>query len=241
MAKRLVFFVTHQIDSYKREEFFDFTWYPGLAISQKQKSIRALHSAIQQKHPNAKILEISSKSEMALGRELSAFNLSFYPKNYTQKVSVEVAFQASKVFENGGPFIDILSKSSFEAKKDTRLRNSGKLIGFNFFGEKWPLTPTTIFYDWLYMTALDTNPQLSNAVLKYNCFTDIEFNHEKSLNCQARTVALYVSIMYKKQSTVLKTKDSFINFFIKNNIKTLLLPEDSTPKSKKIQEQYLLL
>ena len=36
--------------------------------------------------------------------------------------------------------------------------------------------------------------QLKNAILRYNAFTDIEFNPVKSLNCQARSLAIYVSL-----------------------------------------------
>lgn len=64
-----------------------------------------------------KILEISSKSLTSLGVELSAFNLKIITKKLQKSFSVECAFQASKVFENGGPFIDLLDKTSIEAKK----------------------------------------------------------------------------------------------------------------------------
>ena len=38
---------------------------------------------------------------------------------------------------------------------------------------------------------------VNNELIKYNAFTDIEFNDEKSKNCQARSVAIAVSL-YKK-------------------------------------------
>lgn len=31
----------------------------------------------------------------------------------------------------------------------------------------------------------------------YNVFTDIEFNHKKSINCQARSAAIFVSLKRK--------------------------------------------
>jgi type I restriction enzyme M protein len=65
-----------------------------------------------------------------------------------KKYSVESAFQASKVFEFGGPYKDILDKTSREAKKDPRLKNSGKLKFFNFGNRKFELVPTTYFYNW---------------------------------------------------------------------------------------------
>ena len=42
---------------------------------------------------------------------------------------------------------------------------------------------------------LDTS--LSREILKYDAFTDIEFNPLKSVNCQAKACALYVSL-YKR-------------------------------------------
>jgi hypothetical protein len=141
-------------------------------------------------HP---LLEISTKSDELLGKGLSAFNL----KTETEigKISVEVAFQGSKVFEQGGPYTDIYKKDSVAAKKDQRIRESGKLIGFNYFGQEWPLVPKTAFYDWLYLTALSSHQDFLKILFKYKGFTDIEFNPQKSINCQARTVALLVSLL----------------------------------------------
>ena len=65
----------------------------------------------------------------------------------------------------------------------------------NRYGDdEWPLIPRTRFYDWLYITALSQNKELSEAVINYNAFTDIEFNPRKSINCQARSAAIYVSL-----------------------------------------------
>ena len=107
---------------------------------------------------------------------------------------VECAFQGSKVFELGGPFIDLFGKTSREAKRDERLRSSGRLIGFRFFKDKWNLEPQTAFYDWLYINALKKNPEVTEQLLDYSAFTDIEFNPERSINCQAYSVALYISL-----------------------------------------------
>lgn len=40
---------------------------------------------------------------------------------------------------------------------------------------------------------LNQNPKLAKELLKFNAFTDIEFNPKKSYNCQAYTAALYIS------------------------------------------------
>jgi hypothetical protein len=192
MANRPVFVPRRSKTAFVAEIPIEFKWYAGLAVSQKQKSIMSLHNAARGRLPASRILEISSKSPEAIGVRLSAFNLSLPLDGRT--VSVEVAFQSGKIFERGGPYFDLLEKPSREAKGDPRLRESGRLIGFNFGGETWPIEPRTAFYDWIYLQALKANPGLASQIASYEAFTDIEFNPEKSLNCQARSAALYLSL-----------------------------------------------
>ena len=54
------------------------------------------------------------------------------------------------------------------------------------------------FYSWLYFIALNQNEKLKVEILNYEAFTDIEFNPEKSLNCQAYSAALYSSMVKNK-------------------------------------------
>lgn len=194
MAERPVFIPSTSADFLVETKFVTFNWFPGFAVSQKQKSIISLHENIKTSLNNEKILEISSKSLTAEGIEASAFNLMIETKKYSRRFSVECAFQASKVFVNGGPYVDILEKTSREAKKDERLKISGRLKEFQFYKDHWPLEPKTLFYDWLYINALSKNKSLAESILNYECFTDIEFNHERSINCQAYSAALYVSL-----------------------------------------------
>ena len=175
------------------EELVDFKWSPGMAVVQKQKSIRSLHEAAIELGVTS-LLEVSSKSENELGVKLSAFNLNIITKKNKQVFSVETAFQGSKVFEKGGPYVDLLKGTSKDAKKDIRLKESGNLTGFCFFGMDFPLRPRTYFYDWLYINALNKDEFLREEVLNYRGFTDIEFNPKKSINCQAYSVALFVSL-----------------------------------------------
>lgn len=111
-----------------------------------------------------------------------------------KKIPFENIFQSSKVFENGGPYRDLLHVSSKEAKKDYRLRNSGKLIAFDFDGKSYPLTPMTAFFDYLYCKTLFDNPALWGALYDYSFFTDIELNPKRSKNCQARSVAIFLAL-----------------------------------------------
>ena len=84
-----------------------------------------------------------------------------------------------------------------EAKRDERLRNSGSLRAFRYQNEDFPLIPKTVFYDFIYITAIKKSflTDEINAISNYNYFTDIEFNPAKSINTQARTVAMIKLIL----------------------------------------------
>ena len=197
MAQRLVFYSTAADDlMVYKEELTSFTFYSGFAISQKQKSINSLHESIRSAHPVAKPLDISSKSEDALGVSLSAFNLFYRDDETSETYKLENVFQSSKVYESGGPYIDLLHVSKKKKKKDTRHHTSGVLKCFRLKDWECPLEPKTMFYDWLYCKSLSQNPVLTKALIAggYDAFTDIEFNHNKSLNCQARAVAIFVTL-----------------------------------------------
>lgn len=195
--------VTHHIE---------FQWFPGMAKSQAQKSIASLHAAAKERLKVERVLEISSKSKDEAGVSLSAFNLMIRTVRYQREFSLECAYQASKVFERGGPFTDLLEVSSIDAKRDPRLNQHGRLVKFRFFGVDWPLQPRTAFYDWLYINALHKQPELAEIVLGYRAFSDIAFNPERSINCQAYAAALYVSLHSRGLLTdqVLKDQASYM-------------------------------
>lgn len=79
---------------------YEFQWFSGFSLAQKQRSIDALHNAIVFMNKEANPLEISTKGTIDLGIKLSAFNLKL--NGYT----LENIFQSSKVFSNGGPYRD---------------------------------------------------------------------------------------------------------------------------------------
>jgi hypothetical protein len=188
----------------------EFEWFPGFAISQAQKSIKSLHSSAK-KSGIIPILEISTKSNSIDGRSLSAFNLNLTLQG-NKKTTLECVFQGSKVFENGGPFSNLYSVSSIEAKRDRRLQNSGKLIEFNLLGDIFPINPQTVFYDWLYINALSENKVIAEKLLDYSGFSDIAFNPKKSINCQARSAALFVALSnLGKLQEVLESKNKFLS------------------------------
>lgn len=196
-----------------------FKYYSGFAVSQKQKSIKSLHENIMKMDSTLKILEISTKSENPLGVALSAFNLKFFDNNSVEYYPIENVFQSSKVFENGGPYRDLLNMHPREAKRDDRLKTSGKLKHFEYNNVIWDLEPKTMFYDWLYISALYKRSELAEKIQRYNAFTDIEFNQEKSLNCQARAAAIFVQISKMGlTSEFINDKDFFKTIYSTNKI-----------------------
>lgn len=93
MAHRPVFGIAEKPPFYF-EESTEFVFNAGFSLSQKQKNIHAIHENYSAVHDDARILEISSKSENIIGIQLSAFNL---PINVGDVLTtVEVAFQSGK-------------------------------------------------------------------------------------------------------------------------------------------------
>jgi hypothetical protein len=189
----------------------NFEWFPGMAKIQAQKSIASLHKEAKEQVGVGRILEISSKSTDELGVSLSAFNLMIRtPKG--REYSLECAYQSAKVFEHGGPFLDLREMSSVSAKRDPRLLQCGRLTKFTIYGVDWDLQPRTAFYDWLYINALHKHSDLAERVLDFEAFSDIAFNPERSVNCQAYSAALYVSLHKRGllTSDVLGSKELYL-------------------------------
>lgn len=198
MASRIVFLPKYE-DPWYEEKIVTFEWVPGMAKSQARKSIGNLHEAAQKQLELRNPLEISTKSNTDLGVSLSAFNLKLDVD--THLVSIESAYQSSKIFKNGGPFKDILSLNSYDAKKDERLKNSGQLMGFEFEGNEWNVTNSPNFYDYLYIRAL-TDFEDKKMIQEFDSFTDIAFSQTSlkyknnlSFNCQARSAAIYLGFL----------------------------------------------
>ena len=188
----------------------EFQWNSGLSAAQKKKNVAALHQAFVARFPEKKVLEISSKSSEDLGVKLSAFNLTKFVPSLGKAVPVECVYQGSKVFAVGGPYTDLYTATSRAAKGDDRLRQSGELRRFSFEGKEFPLKAGSAFYDWLYVNALMEHPELSEPLLGYDGFTDIEFNPNKGVACQANAAALYVSLHRQGLLEQCRDFDSFL-------------------------------
>lgn len=179
-----------------QETEIEFTWYMGMSTEVRRKSIQNLHEKCRS-IGFTNVLEASSKSKQKLGIQLSAFflkNILGYP--------VENIFQSSKVFKDGGPYRDLLHVPPNTAKKDPRLKNSGPLTEFTLNKIDFPLEPKSLFYDWVYVNVLfsERNTHLRDEFFssRFDAFSDIEFNPSKSFSCQARTLALCVSLYNNK-------------------------------------------
>lgn len=205
MAKRPAFFIRQEKVV---QDIFSFEWFPGFAISQKQKSVESLHHAIQKADADARPLEISTKSKETVGINLSAFHLRL--NNYT----LENVFQSSKVFANGGPYPDLLDVPPKAAKRDERLHNSGNLKAFRYQNEDFPLIPKTVFYDFIYIAAVKNSFAADEIkeISSYNYFTDIEFNPAKSINTQARSAAIIRLLLEEYGELPDFSKEDFIQY-----------------------------
>ena len=201
MATRLAFYAkNNKIYS----QAVNFEWMPGLSAAQKKRSMANMHRVI-----NGKALEVSTKSDKEIGVKLSAFNLRL------NGVPLENIFQSSKCFAAGGPYKDLLAVSPKEAKRDERLKHSGLLKSFEFENESWDLEPKTAFYDYIYVRAVKESVPLEELkqILEYDYFTDIEFNHAKSLNTQARSIGIVkVLLQIFGEIPDVRSKEEFLKF-----------------------------
>lgn len=217
MAERPVFVPKNSAPFYDVVSI-GFKWNGGFAVSQKQKNIKAIHDGFRLLYPDANLLEISSKSLVETGVKLSAFNLMKYVPELEKSIPVENVYQAGKVFVNGCQYTDLMLVSPRDAKRDERLKNSGRLVGFRFDGQDFPLKPESAFYDYIYLNALLENNELLQEISKYNGFTDIEFNPQKSISTQAKSVAVYVSLAELGLTEKIRDYNSFCNLFFKGGI-----------------------
>jgi hypothetical protein len=212
MAERPVFIPAKDAPGFVREVSLTIPWASGFAPAQKKKNIKALHEAAAKKGL-APVLEISTKSDVLAGQRLSAFYLKV--QSVIGEIPLECAYQGSKVFERGGPYTDLYEVDARTAKRDPRLQDSGRLVRFEFDGHTFQLQPMTAFYDWLYLTAVyehrDWLKDRLTGRVNYAGFTDIEFNPSRSVNCQARSCALFVALMQKDLlDSAVKSPEAFI-------------------------------
>ena len=213
VEKRPVFMPRVNSDNLVKTDMVRFERHVGFASRQKKKSINDMHQVIRKKSGFNHVLELSSKSGNKLSFLLSPLSLKLTNENGGEPYSVENAFQSSMVFEDGGPYTDLLTAPPRQAKKDERLITSGELIGYNYFGMEWSVEPLTTFYDWLYVNALKQNPQLHEEVMQYQAFTDMEFNPKKSIHSSAYALAMFVALHKRELLDNIEDPTVFFNLY----------------------------
>ncbi|MGV3134851.1 DarT1-associated NADAR antitoxin family protein, partial [Staphylococcus simulans] len=76
-----------------------------------------------------------------------------------------------------------------------KMISKGLMISSPCFGRDFMLDSKKLFYNCLYFKSLTQNEKLATEILKYDAFTDIEFNSKRSLNCQSEACSFYVSLV----------------------------------------------
>jgi type I restriction enzyme M protein len=197
MAIRPIFIPTLHSPFFEKRDV-SFKWHAGFSLSQKQKSLSSLHRNAKELFNTRELLEISSKSPEQLGNKLSAFNLRACVKDKSydsdRQYSLETLFQTSKVFNNNMHCIDLLRMEELDIRKEIREREKRGLSHFAHDGDIWNLEPKGAFYNFLYIRSLLQIPHLFEALDEFDAFTDIAFNPNKSFNCQAESVSIFVGL-----------------------------------------------
>lgn len=218
MAEKSVFISKVKYPFFE-EVHVNIDWFGGFALSQKRKCQIGLHQNFLMEYPKEKILEISSSSLMSLGAKLSAMHLS--KRTLKGITTVESAFQSSRIYGDGakriGPFPEYRFLPGRECKK--LVKEAAKemhsyqyeLDGLTFYA---PAHHISQFYDFLYLNALlePENEEVKNKLLqeKYTAFTDLA---TKSLNCQARSAAIFVGLVRAGMIDEVRDYDSYLKLF----------------------------
>lgn len=178
---------------YCREQPVTFTWIKG----SKRQNIRAVHDAVHTTDPDVSILEVSSASVQPEGEAVSSLRLLLHLDSVAQDVPISTVFEATKVFEHGGPFADLLTCEPPKVHKDTRLRTSGELLRYSLEGNEYPTEPyMDSFFEWLYCRALKQFPEKAEPLSRYNAFSDIAAaaDSKKYYGDSSRAAAIYVGL-----------------------------------------------
>ncbi|MDU1604962.1 MAG: hypothetical protein E6845_18565 [Clostridium sp.] len=92
-----------------------------------------------------------------------------------------------------------------------------KILGFEYDFIKWNLVPKTAFYDYIYIKAAMESIEMRELlqITQYDWFTDIEFNPQKSINCQARSATILKYIILNNMLNVINEYEGWIEFHTK--------------------------
>ena len=194
---------------YCKEQPVTFTWIKG----SKRQNIRAVHDAVHTTDPDVSILEVSSASVQPEGEAVSSLRLLLHLDSVAQDVPISTVFEATKVFEHGGPFADLLTCEPPKVHKDTRLRTNGELLRYSLEGNEYPVEPyPDSFFEWLYCRALKQFPEKAAQLSRYNAFSDIAAaaDSKKYYGDSSRAAAIYVGLAAAGKLSCIDSYESFI-------------------------------
>ena len=194
---------------YCKEQSVTFTWIKG----SKRQNIRAVHDAVHTTDPDVSILEVSSASVQPEGEAVSSLRLLLRLDSVAQDVPISTVFEATKVFEHGGPFADFLTCEPPKVHKDTRLRTNGALLRYSLEGSEYPIEPyPDSFFEWLYCRALKQFPEKAAQLSRYNAFSDIAAaaDSKKYYGDSSRAAAIYVGLAAAGKLPCIDSYESFI-------------------------------
>lgn len=173
----------------------------------KKKAISAMHRKLE-KIDGKRVthLDINIRNPNALAKKLAPYQISL--RDY----KVESIYQASKIFDHGGPYNDLEKVSVADALNDPRIKDSGNVVDFFYNGEYWERN-SEYFYDFLYVSAVResiSNEELKE-LLKYDYFTDLETKYSAERN-PARAVAIIKLMLMQFGEIPPITKKDFVTY-----------------------------
>ncbi len=153
--------------------------------------------------PRLRVLEISSRSDAALGKQLSAMRL----RDPESGNIVEAVYQAAKCYGGGGPAA--VRSNGWDAKKADKVRrNEGPLRGFQHGQRFWGTHTGTAFYDWLWIRA--ARAAGVGAQNAYDAYSDRFHQPGRSMACQAQAMAMLQGISRAGKMHLVDDPDNFL-------------------------------
>lgn len=192
---------------YAKEVSVTFPWSNG----SKHQNVQAVLDTFHDVYPEVPALEVSLASSQPEGIHAAAMKLPLHLAALGQEVPVGIVYEASKVFENGGPYAELLQCSRQQVQKDNRLLKSGKCVGYRLEEAEFPAEPPYAFFNWLYGCALRQNPEKADGVLKFGAFSDLDLGTtKKDRNSPARAAAVYAGLAAAGKLNCFDSYEAFV-------------------------------
>lgn len=193
---------------YVKEISVTFPWSNG----SKHQNIQAILDAFHDVYPDVPALEVSLASPQPEGIGVAAMELPLHLAFLEQDAPVGVLYEASKVFENGGPYPDLLQCPRQKLLKDPRLQKSGRCVAFRLGEAEYPAEPYPYaFFNWLYGCALRQDAEKARSILRYDAFSDLDLgSSKKDRNSPARAAAVYAGLAAAGKLECLDSYEAFV-------------------------------